>query len=108
MALRVYRDQEGREWRVWHVMPAAISAATLEEPYRGGWLCFERVDGTERCRLSMTEVPPAWEALPAQRLDLLRRNAEPATLRSGPTTQETEQRDRRASGPKSAIGGEEE
>jgi hypothetical protein len=83
MALRTYEDPDGKEWRVWRVVPDSISFSTLGESYRGGWLCFERVDGSERKRLSMNEVPEDWEALAEERLDLLRRMAEPGTRRFG-------------------------
>jgi hypothetical protein len=117
MALRVYTDRAGEEWRVWLVMPASAGVPMLDESFRDGWLCFERVDGADRRRLSMADVPAVWEALPDDRLDLLRRMAAPATRRTGatnaadladPSALETRQRDARSSGPKSAIGGEEE
>ncbi len=78
MALRIYRDTEGGEWRVWRVIPDSISFATLDESYRQGWLCFERVDGSERRRLSMTKVPDGWGDLPDERLDALRQTADVA------------------------------
>jgi hypothetical protein len=116
MALRVYSDREGGEWRVWRVVPEANSASTLVEVYRDGWLCFERVDGGERRRLSMTQVPPGWETASDKRLDALRRLAEPATRRSVAAkrvagdgesgTIEPPQRAARPSGPRSAFGGE--
>lgn len=55
----------------------------LEATYREGWLCFERLDGTDRSRLALSEVPASWETLSEERLDLLRRVAEPAGRRSG-------------------------
>ena len=83
MALRTYTDRDGTEWRVWTVKPIGAGVSMLEASYRGGWLCFERLDGTDRRRLPLDEVPPAWEALPEDRLDLLRRVAESAGQRSG-------------------------
>jgi hypothetical protein len=114
MALRTYKDGSGKEWRVWAVTPST-GAGTLGASYQGGWLCFERIDGEDRRRLSLTQVPPAWEALPDERLELMCREAEPAGRRSGssggdgkePNTLESEQR-QRSSGPKSAIGGDDE
>jgi hypothetical protein len=114
MALRTYTDPNGNEWRVWPVTPST-GAGTLGVSYQGGWLCFERMDGKDRRRLSLTQVPPAWEALPDADLDQMRRAAEPAGRRSGsagaggsdPSSLETEQRGRN-SGPKSAIGGDDE
>ena len=73
MALRRYSDRTGRDWNVWNVQPPA--ADLVQEPLREGWLCFQCSDGGDRYRLPMSEVPPAWEELPAERLDLLRRVA---------------------------------
>jgi hypothetical protein len=81
MALRTYTDRNGAEWRVWRVVPDSISFSTLGEAYRDGWLCFERIDGSDRRRLSMTRVPAEWEGLDADRLDALRGSAEPAARR---------------------------
>jgi hypothetical protein len=89
MALRSYTDGSGGEWRVWRVVPDSISFSTLGESYRDGWLCFERVDGTDRRRLSMTHAPSEWETLSDDRLDLLRRQAEPATRRPSSLTSES-------------------
>lgn len=108
MALRSYTDREGSEWRVWRVVPDEISFTTLVESYRDGWLCFERTDGSERRRLSMTKVPLEWEDLSDERLDMLRRMGEPATRRSVTETRiadgdgsamESAQRDAREPGP---------
>jgi hypothetical protein len=77
MALRGFSDREGKEWRVWSVVPGPSAAVTLDEEFRGGWLCFERAAGGERRRLAMTQAPDGWEALPDERLDLLRRVATP-------------------------------
>lgn len=83
MPLRVYKDRDGQDWRVWTVTPGGAGAPMLEASYRDGWLCFERLDGTDRRRLSLSDVPAAWETLPEERIDLLRRVAEPAGRRSG-------------------------
>jgi hypothetical protein len=85
MALRTYKDPDGTEWRVWRVVPDAISFSTLDAAYREGWLCFERVDGTDRRRLSMARVPDEWDILDDSRLEALRQAAEPAMRRSTPT-----------------------
>jgi hypothetical protein len=82
MALRVFRDSEGGEWRVWHVVPDAASFATLGEAYRDGWLCFEHLDGSNRRRLPMELVPAAWDMLADDRLDALRRDGEIVTRRT--------------------------
>jgi hypothetical protein len=81
MALRVYRDSAGDEWRVWRVLPDTASFATLDQHYREGWLCFERLDGTDRRRLSIALAPAAWETMPESALDQLRLGAEPAVAR---------------------------
>ena len=115
MALRTFVDRDGGEWRVWSVTPSAPAAVTLDEAYRGGWLCFERVEGGERCRLTLSEAPAGWDALPDERLDLLRRVAtrvvQPPLDSPGEVTSrrpiEDAARDRR-SGPKSVIGGDDE
>ena len=115
MALRTYIDRDGAEWRVWCVVPDAVSSASLGEYYRHGWLCFERVDGSDRRRLAMTQAPMNWEALSAERLDVLRLVAEPATRRAsaahsaeGDTGQlETAPRDPRTTGPRRALGEDE-
>jgi hypothetical protein len=86
MALRVYRDPAGDEWRVWRVLPDTASFATLDANYREGWLCFERMDGTDRRRLSIGLAPAAWETMPDSRLDELRLGAEPAVVRSADST----------------------
>lgn len=86
MALRTYRDPDGTEWRVWRVVADSVSFSTLDEMYREGWLCFERVDGGDRRRLPMTQVPADWDAMDAERLETLRRSAEPAMRRSTPTS----------------------
>jgi hypothetical protein len=99
---------------VWSVVPAPNAAVTLDEEFRGGWLCFEKVDGGGRCRLTLTEAPAAWESLPDERLDLLRRVAMPVptpTLDSAASETTTGKRPienaarDRPSGPKSVIGG---
>jgi hypothetical protein len=82
MALRSFQDRDGTEWRVWSVVPGAMAAATLDDEFRSGWLCFERVDGGGRCRLTLAEAPAGWESLPDERLDLLRRVAMPVAATS--------------------------
>ena len=86
MALRTYTESDGTSWRVWRVVPDSISFSTLDEPYREGWLCFERTDGSDRRRLSVTQVPDEWDVLPDERLETLRRSAEPAMRRFTPTS----------------------
>jgi hypothetical protein len=75
MALRVFSTREGDEWRVWSVIPDGSAATTLDQEFRGGWLCFEPLAGGERRRLTLGDAPAGWESLPGERLDLLRRVA---------------------------------
>lgn len=72
MALRVFTDREGFEWQVWNV-ELSSGQKGVRVDLREGWLCFERVGGGDRCRLALTEAPPAWEQLPDDALDRLRR-----------------------------------
>jgi hypothetical protein len=115
MAVRVFTDREGNEWNVWNVQPTS-STAGLEERFRNGWLCFERLDGSSRARLPVDEIPPGWEELPDHRLDLLRQTAEVPSRRKGVTesdanrAQEGDENNARSrtSGPRHLIGPEEE
>jgi len=75
MPLRTFRDRDGTEWRVWSVVPDPHAAVTLDAEHRAGWICFERLDGRERRRLTLTAAPADWDALPDDRLELLRRVA---------------------------------
>jgi len=86
MPLRTYTDPNGAEWRVWRVAPDSVSFSTLGEAYRDGWLCFERVDGSDRRRLSMSRTPEDWDDLGEDRLDALCRIAEPAMRRTTPSS----------------------
>lgn len=73
MALRTYCDRSGCDWNVWSVQPPA--SEHVQETLREGWLCFQRPGGGDRYRLPMSEVPPTWEELPDERLELMRRMA---------------------------------
>jgi hypothetical protein len=84
MAVRVFTDRGGQEWSVWRVKPTS-STAGLRQRFRNGWLCFESADGSARARLPLDDVPPGWEQLPAERLDLLCRLAEVASSPRGVT-----------------------
>ena len=109
MALRKYSDPSGCVWNVWNVAPATLGHA-VQPSLRDGWLCFQRPEGGERYRLPMSDVPPAWEQLPAERLDLLRRIAvlSPQTgpMRRVPSPErETEDAARdRVSGERRVVG----
>ena len=111
MTLRRFSDHTGCAWNVWNVQAPAWGHS-VQEPLREGWLCFQRPEGGDRYRLPMTDVPPAWEQLPAERLDLLRRMAvmSPATgpMRRVPSPEratEDQARDR-VSGEHPTVGAE--
>jgi len=76
MALRTFLAADGTRWSVWRVEPAAIGAGPRALT---PWLAFVDERGKE-CR-RLFEIPPNWEVLPPDRLDLLRRIAEPACSR---------------------------
>lgn len=75
MALRTFADRSGCTWNVWNVQPS-MTQPVIEDSLKAGWLCFQRASGGERVRLRMCDVPPTWEELGDDRLDLLRRVAE--------------------------------
>ena len=78
MALRVFTDRSGRQWRVWDVTADAIHPATRSEDYMrdylGGWLAFESADGLAKCRL--TPIPPQWATASIAELELWLHQAE--------------------------------
>jgi hypothetical protein len=75
MALRTFRAQDGTRWTVWltRTDSAGRISGTPSE-----WLAFQNENATERRRLF--DFPVAWSELPEDRLDLLRRIAEPVIL----------------------------
>src|SRR5215216_3474468 len=111
MALRKFSDRSGVAWNVWNVQAPALEHS-VQEQLREGWLCFQRPEGGDRYRLPMSDVPPAWEELPTERLDLLRRMAvlSPPTgpMRRVPSPErQTEDAAReRVSGERWAVGGD--
>ena len=76
MATRSFTDPAGVEWLIWHVTPgqhtrrAGMSAA-LPDELAEGWLCFESGAGKRR----FYPVPPDWETLANDKLEILRRAA---------------------------------
>jgi hypothetical protein len=72
MALRTFVAQDGSRWTVWLVQTSGLSGVTGTP---SEWLAFQNEDDSQRRRL--LEVPAGWDALPDDRLDLLRRIAEP-------------------------------
>ncbi len=79
MAVREFTGSDGREWRVWDVMPESIHPPTKTEDYlaamyQTGWLVFETKTEDEKRRLA--DFPPDWSELSAQALEALLRRAE--------------------------------
>lgn len=70
MTMRTFQSRDGATWTIWRVQSTLGLLGTPDE-----WLAFQNADGTERRRL--IEMPPNWEQLADDRLDLLRRMAEP-------------------------------
>jgi hypothetical protein len=75
MALRTFRAGDGSQWTVWSIR--AGSAGVVAGP-PAEWLAFQNEDCTERRRLF--DIPAGWDELSDERLELLRRVAEPVTL----------------------------
>ena len=97
--MRIFRDRDGSEWRAWEVKPITRvyvdrrvadmgRPADVGDPdsdprdrrvgdVQRGWVAFEK--GGELRRLY--PVPPDWEGLAEERLDLLRRMAIPVSRR---------------------------
>jgi hypothetical protein len=79
MATRAYRDSAGVEWLIWHVTPgqhtrrAGRSVSALPDELADGWLCFESTVGKRR----FYPVPPDWETLADDKLEILCRAAVP-------------------------------
>lgn len=82
MALRTFIDRDGLAWNAWHVQPAGAGVGYAER-YRDGWVCFERVGGGGRCRIPLDQMPPDWDSLPDDRLELIRRVAEASSANTG-------------------------
>ena len=71
MALREFTASDGRQWRVWDVTPESMHPTTRTEdylaPYLEGWLVFESLDGTAKCRLH--PIPKGWNEAPSEELE---------------------------------------
>jgi hypothetical protein len=84
MALREFRDEGGREWRVWDITAEQLHPSTRAENHMQGvlegWLVFESADGSSKARLY--PIPPAWRTASHDDLRELLRHAEP-TRESG-------------------------
>jgi hypothetical protein len=64
MAVREFKDERGKSWRVWCIMPEAIHPVTRAEDYLAdcyqlGWLVFETTAGDEKKRLC--PFPKDWD-----------------------------------------------
>jgi hypothetical protein len=77
MGYAEFTDRAGKSWKVWHTLPRlAALMNSLPPDWKQGWLTFESDDDKRR----LAPFPPKWEQLPATRLELLCRMAQPASL----------------------------
>jgi hypothetical protein len=65
MRVRDFTDSAGLHWRVWATMPSSPHLVSPE--LHDGWLTFD--SGSSRRRLA--PIPPNWDQLSAERLQLL-------------------------------------
>ena len=79
MPSREFEDASGLAWRVWNTVP--ISGAVINPGFEKGWLTFESESGSLR---RLAPVPPWWEELPTERLELLLRSATAVPRHTGP------------------------
>jgi hypothetical protein len=80
MPSREFEDATGVFWRVWSTVP--VSGAVINNPgFEKGWLTFESETGSLR---RLAPVPPGWEMLPKDRLELLLRTASGVPRHTGP------------------------
>jgi hypothetical protein len=73
MTIRTFRARNGTLWSVRRIESSAmvvVPGASRE------WLAFQDESGTDRRRIF--NIPPNWEEMSDERLDLLRRHAEPS------------------------------
>ena len=75
MSMKSFLGSDGAQWTAWlvHVDNVSSVPGTPTE-----WLAFQKSDGTERRRLF--DVPAQWAEISDERLDMLRRIAEPVKL----------------------------
>lgn len=79
MAVREFRDDDGRDWRAWAITPESIEPVTRGEDYLAdcfvtGWIVFETMDGREKRRLC--PWPMHWADMTDDELRALWRRAE--------------------------------
>jgi len=72
--IRVFRDSQGVEWRVWSTHPAEPSTVSAE--LRDGWLTFD--SGVERRRVG--PIPTGWELHSEEHLEMTCRAAVPTRV----------------------------
>lgn len=66
--MRTVTDTQGRNWRIWHVVPQSAVLLQTSPQMSQGWLCFES-DGDKR---RMTQPPEGWATMTdAELLELL-------------------------------------
>jgi hypothetical protein len=85
-AIREFRDDQGRAWRAWAVIPGRALPGQRARRYLGdmheGWLAFETLDGSERRRL--IAYPRDWLRLDDRGVVALLEAASPAPVRKRP------------------------
>lgn len=79
MAVREFRDDDGRDWRAWAITPESIEPVTRGEDYLAdcfvtGWIVFETMDGREKRRLC--PWPMRWANMTDDELRALLHRAE--------------------------------
>lgn len=83
--MRDFRDPDGREWKVWGVMPTRRADVFLPETMATGWLCFESAGEKRR----LHPIAEGWEALGEAQLWALCGRAEPVVRRPVPAEPES-------------------
>lgn len=78
MAVRSFRDPDGRQWDVWEVIPSRTSDRFLPATMADGWLCFEAADEKRR----LHPVRSGWERLDDAELLALCLTADPVQPRA--------------------------
>ena len=78
MASRNFVDSRGVEWRAWSTVPEG--STVLSSDYAQGWLTFESADALRR----LVPIPPGWDAVPDERLELFCRLAAEVPRHTGP------------------------
>jgi hypothetical protein len=74
--MRTIRDEQGRSWRVWRVVPQSQVLRSAAPTMSGGWLCFES-DGDKR---RLAAPPEGWEELHERELVEMLGRATPARV----------------------------